>query len=361
VKIIRNGKEVDRIEKPVADANMWSNPTGPIGDNFTSDLFGDGPATGSSSSHASFLPPVASPNKPSAPAHSAMNSNIVDLKAASLEVLDEAAEAKAFAAAVAEWRGNSTTGGRSSNQEPGSPSASARVSATGTGTGPLAPSDGSGGRKVADALAASMEKEQQRVAAEMSAKMDAIKQKIADAQKEKLLERARQNNAAEASVSAGVSAGALGSRGLSNSMDFEVEDEEGEEDDYSDYTIRAEAAAAKAKQAQYKTTFNYDSRPIDHTATSSTGNITKTSAHVPNLGPSSFGDSSSDSPQNSARSAASNDSPAGGGMIVNSLMSPRGGGPPVITGVSTTLGVVDTADSGGNEDCYVVEEDSDED
>jgi hypothetical protein len=348
VKIIRDGKEVSRVEKPKVEEGMWSNPTGPIMSDYQSDLF-DEPASEATDSRGgrnanSFLPPVSSPNKP--PVNSSLiygNTNNNDLKAASMQDLDEAAEQRAFAAAVAEWRGNS--GNKSHNQESSSPSNASSSAGVATGASISiagTSSESSGGQKIAEALAASMEAEQQRIASEMNAKMLAIKARIAEAQKSKVA-ATQDTFDQEAEV-----------KYRNAALDDSVE-EDGE-DDYSDYTSRAELAAKARRQQEEeaasnstygKTTFVYDSRPMDHSSAST--------SNIPTLSTTSAGDYG-DSPQNSARSAVSYSSP---GSVSSSMISPRGGAPPVITGVSTTLGLTDV--KAGNEECYVVEEDSDDD
>ena len=163
-----DGKSVVRKAPKAAqavDESMWVNPLGPVGEP-SSDLWDDDEPTGNN--ETSSLPPIRGSPSYKNPQQQDLSGGKGGLLAASMGQLDEAAEARAFAAAVAEWRAGgaagASAGGRNRNQETHSPTSKTApegiAAGTGTGTGTSAPASGTDGRSIADRLAAEMERQQ---------------------------------------------------------------------------------------------------------------------------------------------------------------------------------------------------------
>jgi len=158
-------RKTPKAAQPV-DESMWVNPLGPVGEP-SSDLWDDDEPT--VNNETSSLPPIrGSPSYKNPQQQKDLSGGKGGLLAASMGELDEAAEARAFAAAVAEWRGGGATGasagGKNGNQETHSPTSKTAPEGVAAGTGTGAPTPGGmDGRSIADRLAAEMERQQVRV------------------------------------------------------------------------------------------------------------------------------------------------------------------------------------------------------
>ena len=176
VKIFRNGKEVPRRDtsdatEVGAKEGMWSNPFGMI----TSE--------GGESDLLTASPPQ-SP-KPSEVNNSNKNGGSL-LEAANAD-LDEEAERRAFAAAVAEWRNAGKTKAEAPESEASPSSGGTMTSPQRTSVEIDAPEEGAGGKAIAEALAKEMEEEQTRIAQEMQKKMEELTAKLEEAKKRSMI------------------------------------------------------------------------------------------------------------------------------------------------------------------------------
>jgi hypothetical protein len=145
---------------------MWSNPFGMITSEGDSDLLTASP-----------------PRSPKPSEVNNSNKNGGSLLEAANTDLDEEAERRAFAAAVAEWRNAGKTKAET-------PESEASPSSGGTMTSPQrasveidAPEEGAGGKAIAEALSKQMEEEQSRIAQEMQRKMEELTAKLEEAKK----------------------------------------------------------------------------------------------------------------------------------------------------------------------------------